>query len=150
MTPAKANWLSPDDLPWTCLFGAWLISLVATLGAIFLGEIIGMQPCVLCWYQRIAMFPIALVLARALLPLDLSGGVRYALPLAWTGVVIAGYHNLLYFELIPARLAPCSQGVSCTDGQLIVAGFVPIPLLSLLAFLAIVVLLHLCARRNLK
>ncbi len=149
MTPAKAKRFDKGDMPWTCLFCAWLISLVATLGAIFLGEIMGMQPCLLCWYQRIAMFPIALILARALLPLDLAG-VRYALPLAWVGVGIASYHNLLYFNLIPASLAPCSQGVSCTDGQLIVAGFVPIPLLSLVAFLAIVALLYFSTRRNLK
>jgi len=47
---------------WGPLFGAWLIALVATTGAIFLGEVMGMTPCVLCWYQRIAMFPLALIL----------------------------------------------------------------------------------------
>ncbi|MEG0947549.1 MAG: disulfide bond formation protein B, partial [Comamonas sp.] len=47
---------------WTLLMLAWLLATVATLGAMFLGEVMGMTPCVLCWYQRIFMFPIAIVL----------------------------------------------------------------------------------------
>ena len=51
---------------WTPLFLAWLLALVATAGALFLGEVMGKTPCVLCWYQRIAMFPLVLVLGMGL------------------------------------------------------------------------------------
>jgi disulfide bond formation protein DsbB len=63
------------------LFLAWLMASVSTLGALFLGEVMGYTPCVLCWYQRIAMFPLVLILAAGLFPLD-RRVVRYALPLA--------------------------------------------------------------------
>ena len=67
--------LSPDK----ALIGAWLIALVSTLGALFLGEVMGRTPCVLCWYQRIAMFPLAVVLGIACYLSDLNVR-RYALP----------------------------------------------------------------------
>ena len=51
---------------WTPLFLAWLLALLATSGALFLGEVMGKTPCVLCWYQRIAMFPLVLVLGLGL------------------------------------------------------------------------------------
>lgn len=114
-------------MSWIYLFGAWVLALVATLGALFMGEIMGMEPCILCWYQRIAMFPLAIILFFALFPTD-SNVVQYSLPLALVGTVIAGYHNLLYWNLLPADMAPCTQGSSCTDGQLVVSGIVPIPL----------------------
>ncbi|MDP2371585.1 disulfide bond formation protein B [Rhodoferax sp.] len=144
MTNLDARALSP----WTPVFLAWLIALAATLGALFLGEVMGRTPCLLCWYQRIAMFPLVAVLAVALLPFD-PRGVRYALPLALAGWLIALYHCLLYWGVIPASLVPCGQGVSCTDAKLGLLGFVSIPFLSLMAFSAIVVLL-LIARRGLK
>ena len=66
------------------LFAAWLVALGATLGALFIGEVLGQTPCTLCWYQRIAMFPLALLLGLACLHEDASVG-RYALPLAAAG-----------------------------------------------------------------
>lgn len=56
---------------WAPLFAAWLIALLATAGALFLGDVMGMTPCGLCWYQRIAMFPLAVILGLGLLE---SGG----------------------------------------------------------------------------
>lgn len=55
---------------WTMVFIAWLIATISTLSALFLGEIMGYVPCVLCWYQRIAMFPLVFVLAAGLFPYD--------------------------------------------------------------------------------
>ena len=49
--------------PWTLVFSAWLVAAAATSGALFLGEVTGLLPCVLCWYQRIFMFPLVFVLA---------------------------------------------------------------------------------------
>jgi len=124
------------------LFGAWLIALLATAGALFLGEVMGKTPCVLCWYQRIAMFPLALILGIGLLEPD-GRSIRYALPLAWAGGAIALYHCLIFWGLIAQALAPCGTGGSCADAEVQVAGFVPIPLLSLMAFTAILMLLWL-------
>jgi disulfide bond formation protein DsbB len=125
---------------WTALFLAWLIATLATAGALFLGEVMGMTPCVLCWYQRIAMFPLVVVLGVGLLDSD-QRSVRYALPLAGVGLAIALYHCLVFWGLISEALAPCGKGPSCADLDLQVAGVVPIPLLSLMAFTAIAALL---------
>ncbi|HRH86398.1 MAG TPA: disulfide bond formation protein B [Rubrivivax sp.] len=124
----------------TAVFLAWLVALVASAGALFLGEVMGKTPCLLCWYQRIAMFPLVLVLGLGVFDGD-ARSARYALPLAWAGWGLALYHCLLYWGLISEAASPCRQGVSCADADLQVAGFVPIPLMSLLAFTAILALL---------
>jgi disulfide bond formation protein DsbB len=124
----------------TPLFLAWLVALAATAGALFLGEVMGKTPCVLCWYQRIAMFPLVLVLGVGLFDGDVRSA-RYALPLAWAGWGVALYHCLVFWGVVSEALSPCRQGVSCADADLQVAGFVPVPLLSLIAFSAILVLL---------
>ena len=129
-----------DNTHWTLLFLSWLIALVSTLGALFLGEVMGLAPCVLCWYQRIAMFPLVIILALGLLPFDYRS-VRYALPLAAAGWAVSLYHCLLYWGVVPQSLVPCGQGPSCTDVKLELVGFISIPLLSLTAFSLIVVLL---------
>jgi disulfide bond formation protein DsbB len=131
---------SPQRSAGTPLFLAWLVALAATAGALFLGEVMGKTPCVLCWYQRIAMFPLVLVLGVGLFDGD-ARSARYALPLAWAGWSLALYHCLVFWGVISEVLSPCRQGVSCADAELQVAGFVPIPLLSLVAFSAILVLL---------
>jgi len=131
---------------WGPLFGAWLIALVATTGAIFLGEVMGMTPCVLCWYQRIAMFPLVLILGMGLFAAD-TRSVTYALPLAGIGWGIAAYHCLIFWGVVAEGLIPCGKGSSCADADVQVAGFVPIPLLSLIAFTAMLVLLWVARRR---
>ena len=128
------------------MFMAWLVALVATAGALFLGEVMGMTPCLLCWYQRIAMFPLVLVLGIGLLDSD-PRGVRFALPLAGAGWAIALYHCLVFWGIVSEALSPCSKGASCADADVQVAGFVPIPLLSLIAFTAIWALLWSARRR---
>lgn len=128
------------DSRWTLVFGAWLIATTATLGALFMSEIMGYAPCVLCWYQRIFMFPLVLILALGLFPFD-PKVVRYALPLATIGLLVAGFHVLLTIDIIPETLAPCRQGIPCKDIQIEWFGFVTIPLLSFLAFLMLTLLL---------
>ena len=124
---------SPTHTGWTLVFGAWLIATVSTLAALFLGEVMGYAPCVLCWYQRIAMFPLVLVLAAGLFPLD-PRVVRYALPLALAGLGLALFHLALTAGWIPESLKPCQQGVPCSSIQVVWFGFVTIPLLSVLSF----------------
>jgi disulfide bond formation protein DsbB len=132
---------------WTPLFLAWLVALLASAGALFLGEVMGMTPCVLCWYQRIAMFPLAVLLGIGLLEPD-ARSLRYALPLAWAGWGIALYHALLFWGVVSPGLVPCGQGSSCADVKQVVAGLVPIPLLSMTAFTAILGLLWVAKKRT--
>lgn len=121
----------------TAYFFAFLIALTSTLGAIFIGEVLGQMPCILCWYQRIAMFPLPVILGIALWRGDQSGRF-YALPLVLIGLGIAAWHAGLYAGIIPESVAPCTRdGPSCSDkAQMSILGL-PIPYLSLAAFGAI-------------
>jgi disulfide bond formation protein DsbB len=126
--------------PWTLVFAAWLVATLSALGALFLGEIMGLTPCVLCWYQRIFMFPLVFVLAVGLFPFD-AKVVRYALPLACTGLLIAIFHLLLTAGVIPETMTPCTQGVPCAKVQVQWFGFITIPLLSAFSFFIVNALL---------
>lgn len=86
------------------------------------------------------MFPLVMVLAVGLFPFD-PRVVRYALPLALAGLVLALFHLALTAGLIPESLKPCQQGVPCSDTPVVWFGFVTIPLLSVLSFLLIAGLL---------
>jgi len=125
---------------WTILFICWLVASISTLGSLFFSEILEFPPCMLCWYQRIFMFPLVIILLVGLFPLDISV-VKFALPLALAGWFVAFYHNLLYSGIIPESLQPCSQGVSCKEVNLDLFGFLTIPTLSLMAFSTMVALL---------
>jgi disulfide bond formation protein DsbB len=120
----------------TLVFAAWFVATLATLGALFMSEVMGFAPCVLCWWQRIFMFPLVLVLALGMFPFD-AKVLRYALPLALIGLAVATFHVLLTLGIVPETLAPCRQGIPCKTIQVEWFGFVTIPLLSFLAFLAL-------------
>lgn len=139
-TPDDAKTASDANSLWTLLFLAWLLALSASLGALFIGEVMGQRPCVLCWYQRAFMFLLAIVLAVGAFRAD-SGTWRYGLPLAIIGGCIALYHSLLYSGFIAEALEPCGQGPSCTDAAMTIFGSVALPHLSFLAFAAISLLL---------
>ncbi len=130
----------PIDKDFLALFFAWLVALVATLGALFIGEILGQKPCMLCWYQRIAMFPLALILGIACLRNDRSIRV-YVTPVAIVGATIALWHSLVYFGVAPTAIEPCGQGPSCQGADMTLFGSLPLPVLSLGAFAAIILLL---------
>ncbi len=134
------------DRDWALLFMSWLVATVSTLGSLFFSHVMGFAPCVLCWYQRICLFPLVLILAAGLFPFD-RRVVRYALPLAIVGWLIAAYHNLIAAGVIPEALQPCSQGVSCSEEYIALFGFLTIPILSLLAFSLITALLTVLWRR---
>jgi disulfide bond formation protein DsbB len=133
------SWSSKTK-PWALVFAAWLVAASATLGALFMTEIMGFAPWVLCWWQRILMFPLLLILALGLFPLD-PKVTRYALPLAAIGLLVAGFHVLLTVGIIPETLAPCRDGIPCKTLQVEWFGFVTIPLLSFFAFLVLTLLL---------
>ena len=132
---------------WTLLLLAWLIATTATLGALFIGEVMLMTPCTLCWYQLIFMFPIAIILGIACFADDRQGAV-YALALALGGLAMAGYHTLLVAGLIPKSWVPCSAGVSCADQKLEILNGIQIPWLSLVAFIALALLLTTYLRKS--
>ena len=132
---------------WSLLLLAWLIATTATLGALFIGEVMLMTPCTLCWYQRIFMFPIAIILGIACFADDRQGAV-YALALALGGLAMAGYHTLLVAGLIPKSWVPCSAGVSCADQKLEILNGIQIPWLSLVAFIALALLLTTYLRKS--
>ena len=129
-----------QDRGWLLVFIAWMVASVSTLGALFLGEVMGYTPCVLCWYQRIGMFPLVLILAAGLFPFDRKV-VRYALPLALAGWLLAVFHWAVASGIVPERATPCSQGVPCSVEQISWFGFLTLPLLSVLAFSTIIALL---------
>ncbi len=134
------------DLDWGLLFACWLIATVGVLGSLFYSEIVKFAPCSLCWYQRIGLFPLAILFTQGLLSYDRSV-VRFSLPLAAFGWLAAAFHNLLYAGIIPERLSPCSQGVPCTNVYPKLFGIFSIPMLSLLTFTMLVVLLLALRRR---
>lgn len=138
----------PDklDTPSILLFLSWLLVTLSVLGSLFFSEVMEYAPCSLCWWQRIFMFPLLVVLSFGLFPFD-GKVVRYALPLAVGGWLVALYHTLLYSGVIPESAAPCTQGVSCTEVYIELFGFLSIPLLSLLGFTAITTLLVVLRRR---
>ena len=132
---------------WTLVFAAWVIASSSTLGALFFGEVMKLPPCSLCWYQRIFMFPLALVLPFGLFPFA-RNIVRAVLPLVGVGGLLAVVHVLLVEGIIPERIAPCRQGVPCSETVIEWFGFVTIPLLSLAAFASIAVLLTVALLRS--
>ena len=131
---------------WSILFLCWLVVTISTLGSLFFSEIMQFPPCILCWYQRIALFPLVFIFTTGLFSCDKSV-VRYAFPLAAAGWFVALYHNLLYSGIIPEKLQPCSKGVSCTEEYINLFGFLSIPMLSFLSFSTILILLFILNRR---
>lgn len=143
----KTDTAQVNELVWKLLFGAWLIALASTLGVLFVGEIMGQPPCVLCWYQRAFMFPLAVILSVACYRSD--GAVwRYGLPLAAIGGVIAAWHTLVFTGLVPTALEPCGAGPSCSSTNMTILGGLPLPLLSTGAFGTIAILLHIVRRKT--
>ena len=145
--PAGATAAVPDRQTWWFLLAAWLVALSATLGALFIGEIMGQAPCLLCWFQRAFMFPLAVVLLVGCIASD-TRVWRYALPLAAIGWSIALYHSLLYGGVIPHPIEQCGAGPSCSGAGMSLFGWISIPALSLTAFTAIIVLLVVVRRRS--
>lgn len=119
---------------------AWMfaVSLTATLGSLFLSEIAGIVPCLLCWYQRIAMYPLAVLTAVALLRGKDRAVAYYVLPLCAIGAAIAAWHYGLHVKttLFPALpTTPCSlDGESCAVPPYWHLGYITIPLMAFTAF----------------
>lgn len=113
----------------TLIYLAWIVNIVSLIGSMYFSNIMMLPPCVLCWYQRICIFPLSIIFAVGFLKKD-ALVLWYAIPLAAIGWIISLYHNLLYYKIIPKAIILCSSGVSCTDKQIEFLGFITIPLLA--------------------
>ncbi len=128
---------------------AWAQALASTLGSIILSRFVNFVPCELCWYQRILMFPLVAIIAVGILRKD-KNLPYYALPLSIAGLLVAAYHNLLYYGIISETLSPCRIDVPCTSRQLELFGFITIPLLSFLSFAIITFCMFVVLKANKK
>ena len=118
---------------------AFGLALIATTSSLYLSEIAHLQPCMLCWYQRIAMYPLVVVLGVGFARGD-AGVWRYALPLSLIGLVISSYHVML--QIRPSlEVVPCTSGVPCSARLVAVFGFISIPVMASSVFLLILALL---------
>lgn len=118
------------------LLAAWLIALLGTVGSLFFSEVMLYPPCIMCWYQRIALYPLVLIIAVGIATGDRRVN-RYAVPLALSGLAVAVYHNLLYYGFIPESITPCTEGVPCNAVQIELLGFITIPLMALVGFVSV-------------
>jgi disulfide bond formation protein DsbB len=137
----RAKPTSPFEfLRGTTMWFAGAIALFATLGSLYLSEIAHLIPCKLCWYQRIAMYPTALILLMAAARKDAR--VRlYAATLATIGAGIALWHRTLQAFPSLDSGACAAVGPPCSAPYIVVFGFVTIPYMALSAFLLILALL---------
>jgi disulfide bond formation protein DsbB len=127
---SAARWFA--DLGAVALWLAWLVALVTTLGSLYFSEVAGFTPCKLCWYQRIAMYPLAVLLFVAALRKDRQVWV-YVVPQAAIGAAIAAYHTQL--QAFPEQSSSfCTLTAPCTERDVWELGFVSLPFMALTAF----------------
>jgi len=117
------------------LYILWSFSLAAVVGSLFFSEILKVPPCDLCWFQRIFMYPLAIIIPLAILKND-RFILNYILALLIPGSVVALYHNLLFYKILEEPLIPCHSEVPCNSRAFQYFGFLGIPLMSLAAFVA--------------
>ncbi|KKB34706.1 Disulfide bond formation protein BdbC [Bacillus thermotolerans] len=122
------------------LYLAWIVSVIATLGSLYFSEIKEFIPCELCWFQRIFMYPLAVILGIAAFYNEIKLK-KYVLPLSLLGGLISIYHYME--QKIPgfAGIKPCVQGVPCNTQYINWFGFITIPFLALTAFTVISILM---------
>ena len=129
------------------LYLAFSQAWVATLGSLYFSEVRKLEPCVLCWWQRIFMYPLILILAVGILRKDKNAPL-YVLPLSIIGAIVAFYQYLLQFTPL-AEVNPlvCTSSAPCEEIQIAYFGFITIPLLSFLGFIAITALMLIKLRK---
>lgn len=118
---------------------AWIVAVLATFGSLFLQYEESLTPCDFCWFQRICMYPLSLLLGIAAFRGDLQTAKRYFIGLSVVGIALSVYHYQL--ELFPNQPLVCSQLVPCNARVINVFGFISVPFLAMAAFLLITTLL---------
>jgi disulfide bond formation protein DsbB/mono/diheme cytochrome c family protein len=120
------------------LYGALLVAWVAMMGSLYFSEVRHFIPCVLCWYQRILMYPLALLIAIGILRRDQH--LPYlVLPFSLVGQGLSTYHYLLEKTTLFGAPTACSGGVSCLTQWINWFGFITIPFLAMVAFMLITI-----------
>lgn len=118
----------------------FFIALFSMTGSLYFSEVLKLAPCVLCWYQRITMYPIVVLSLMPMVRKD-EKAYRYIIPFALIGLFVSGYHSVLYYAvnwgIRPDWSGPCVAGISCTTRYIEWLGFITIPLLSFFAHLTI-------------
>ncbi|HWK21674.1 MAG TPA: disulfide oxidoreductase [Ureibacillus sp.] len=116
----------------------WLVSLVATLGSLYFSEIRGYEPCELCWYQRILMYPILLITTVAYIQKNARIAVTTAV-FSCIGGLISLYHYSIQKLDFLSESAPACGRVPCTGEYINLLGFITIPFLAGVAFILIAI-----------
>lgn len=128
---------------------AFLLAAGATVASMILSSVYDLIPCQLCWYQRIAMFPLGIILGAAILKRDYRV-YWYVLPLSLVGAIIALYQSLLQWGIVGESSLTCNGLVSCADAEVKLLGFLTIPFGAFLMFSALSVLMAAQARYGKK
>ncbi len=128
-------------------FTAFLVSVFATLGSLYISEIASYIPCKLCWFQRILMYPLTLILFFQTVRKEYK--LSPAIIFSTSGLLLSLYHYLLQHELIGDSQAACST-INCGIKYINYLGFITIPFLSLVAFTMITILLFFSKKSNSK
>ena len=125
---------------------AFLLSLSAMLGSLYYSEIVKLEPCTLCWYQRIFSYPSVLILGFALWK-NKKDAIAYSTVLSVIGWFFALYHVFIQFNTdIDSVLCPPNATVSCESIDFLAFGYVTMPVMSLTIFTAVILLLRLASK----
>lgn len=125
---------------------AWIVAVLATFGSLYLQFGEQLNPCEFCWFQRICMYPLSLLLGIAAFRGDIQVAKRYFMGLAVVGAGLAVYHYQL--ERVPGEPTVCGNAVPCNVAVINVFGFISVPFLSMAAFLLITALLLMARSRG--
>jgi disulfide bond formation protein DsbB len=115
---------------------AWITSLIATLGSLYFSQVRMYEPCTLCWYQRIFMYPLVIILIIGIIKKDATVAL-YSAVLSLIGIGLSSYHYALQKIPFFTQTAPACGRVPCTGQYINWFGFVTIPFLALTAFIII-------------
>lgn len=130
------------------LLFSFIVALTAMLGSLFYSEIAKYEPCVLCWYQRILMYPNVLLLGLAYAQKD-RHVIPYSLALAIPGLLLSGYHYLLQRNIVPAiTCGVVGYSASCSTTFFMQFGYITIPFMAFTAFLLIILFLTVSTRKK--
>jgi len=126
---------------------AWLLACIATLGSLYFSLGLGLEPCTLCWYQRICLYPLVITLGFAAWRADRMAAL-YLLPQIFLGLFISLYQVVI--QQVPKwdPIGFCGSGPSCSDKHEVGLGFVTIPMLAVLGFFMIAWMIIRSYRKN--
>ncbi|RUL46521.1 MULTISPECIES: disulfide oxidoreductase [Lysinibacillus] len=116
----------------------WLVSLVATLGSLYFSEVRQYEPCELCWYQRILMYPIVLLTTVAYIQKNVRIAVTTAVFSCIGGAISLYHYGIQKLDFLTESAPTCGR-VPCTGQYINYLGFITIPFLALCAFILIAV-----------